>query len=155
LAYLRINQLKNAEKYLLKAFQIDKNDSTTHYYIGLLLFAKKKYNQAIPYFEMAIALQKPKTDAENYQLGLIYKEKKKFKKAIAYFSKAYQNNPKHYKAYFEKVLLTDVYYKNSKKSINLYQKYLKLFEKKEKFKTYHAKKRIKEIETEMFFNKKE
>ncbi len=149
--YLNLNQLKEADFYLDQALKID-DEPILYYYKGILFFKQKKYKEAKYMQLLAIAKKKVKNDKEFYQLGLIEKEYKHYQKALNYFKKAYKDNVKDYKSLYQQALLTDVFTKNRKKAIKLYQNYLKHFASKDQQTTAAIKKRLNDLKVKEFMN---
>ena len=147
--YLNLNQLGKADLYLNQAMKID-DQPIIYYYKGLLFYKQKKFKDAKYMQLIAISKKKVKNDKEYYQLGLIEKEFKHYKKALKYFQKAYKDNPSDYNSFYQMALLTDVFYKNRQKTIELYKKYLKNFSSKDKNITRFVKNRLGELKVKEF-----
>jgi len=150
MCYYNLKDYDAAEKAFRKGLKIDFSNSKLHYRLARLYYGQKKLKLAEINDFMSIFNATPKLDKQYFLLGLIAHDKNNFKSAIKHFKKAFANNSNNYKALFQLALTTDAYYKNKKKGLALYQKYLYRFESKNKENTLFAKSRIKAIKKELF-----
>ena len=91
-AYLDFGDSERALKYLEKTARLRYFDhGRVNYYLGILYFAEKKYNQALQHFPQVLKLRpndnKLLADAHHY-IALCYKEKGLVDEAIGNFEKS-------------------------------------------------------------------
>jgi tetratricopeptide (TPR) repeat protein len=150
----KLKDYDNAKEYLHQALNLDKEEKSTYYYLGLLYMDLKEYTRAKHNFTMAILKEKPDIDNEHYNLGLIAQIEKKPKEAIKNFKKSYYNNQRNHKALYELAIMTDLYYKDKTIALKHYENYLERFPKINTKNTKYIKKRIREIKENLFMKEK-
>jgi tetratricopeptide (TPR) repeat protein len=85
--YLKNKELKKAEKVLLKAKNLNKEDGWITLYLGNLYYTKNELETALIKFNEALSLMEP--IAINYIcIGDVYRKKKDFLEAYKYYNKA-------------------------------------------------------------------
>jgi len=150
MSYLKLDDDEMAEKYFVKALEVDRRNSTIVYRLASLYYKQKNNKKAMYRVISSIYYGKPDLDRQYYLLGTILKEDNKLKMAIVNFEKSYQNNSQNHKALFELATTSEVYYKDKKIAYKHYQKYLEKFEYRDKEMTAYAKQRANEIKKEYF-----
>ena len=150
MCYYNLKQYDLAEKEFRKGLSLDYENSSLFYRLASLNYDKKDLKQAEMYALMSVFKATPKLDKQYFLLGIISNDKHDYKKAVKYFDKAFINNNNNYKALFQFALASDTYYKDKKKGLTLYQKYIDRFESKNKENTLFAKARIKDIRKQLF-----
>ncbi|NQW37381.1 MAG: tetratricopeptide repeat protein [Flavobacteriales bacterium] len=150
MCYYNLKQYDLAEKEFRKGLSLDYENSSLFYRLASLNYDKKDLKQAEMYALMSVFKATPKLDKQYFLLGIISNDKHDYKKAVKYFDKAFINNNNNYKALFQFALASDTYYKDKKKGLILYQKYIDRFESKNKENTLFAKARIKDIRKQLF-----
>ncbi|MCP5053407.1 MAG: tetratricopeptide repeat protein [bacterium] len=83
--YMRQDKLKEAEEYFKKSIDISPKDHALAYNVAEILFAAGKTDDAVKYYDMAIAIN-PKWAKSYMQRGYAYLNKGDIKKAIASFN---------------------------------------------------------------------
>jgi len=150
MCYYNLKDFDLAEKSFRKGLKLEYDNSQLHYRLASLYYDQKKLKSAEISDFMSIFNATPKLDKQYFLLGLIFNDKNDLKSALKYFDKAFKNNNNNYKALFQLALTTDTYYKDKKKGLVLYQKYLYRFESKNKENTSFTKSRIKAIKKALF-----
>ncbi|MFK5890460.1 MAG: tetratricopeptide repeat protein [Flavobacteriaceae bacterium] len=150
MCYYNLKDYDAAEKAFREGLKMDFSNSQLHYRLASLYYDQKKLKLAEMSDFMSIFNATPKLDKQYFLLGLIAHDKNDLKNAIKHFKKAFASNTNNYKSLFQLALTTDAYYKDKKKGLALYQKYLYRFETKNKENTLFAKSRIKAIKKALF-----
>jgi len=150
MCFYNLKDYAATEKEFKNGLKLDYSNSQLHYRLASLYYDQKKLKFAEMSDYMSIFNATPKLDKQYFLLGLIAHDKNELKKALKYFKKAFASNDNNYKALFQLALTTDAYYKDKKKGLVLYQKYLYRFESKNKENTAFAKARIKAIKKQLF-----
>jgi len=142
---LSVEDLSNYKKalYALKALKFDKaeillsdiierhpNLAGPHANMGLVHYKKGHIEQAKQSLKKALTLN-PKNPYVYNIMGIIKNNKGDFSSAEKYFLLAIQNKPNYAKAHYNIALLYDIYFHEIKKSIQHYQKYLKIIASKD------------------------
>ncbi len=90
--YMRQDKFAKAEEYFKKSMEIDKSDHALPYNVGEIMFVAGKTDDAIKYYEMAIAI-KPEFAKAYKQAGYAYLNKGDTKKAVELLKKFVQLDP--------------------------------------------------------------
>lgn len=117
----------NAITLLLKARDLDKNDTETLILLGHAYLKKNDGGKAVTSYENAAALD-AKSAKPYYSIGMVYLRSKNFDVAEASFLKALQIDPSYTLGYKE---LGELYYqkKNGVQAARNYERYLQLTER--------------------------
>lgn len=150
MCYYNLKDYDKAEKAFSKGLKIDFRNSQLHYRLASLYYDLKKYKLSEVNDYLSIFNAMPKLDKQYFLLGLIALDRDDLKTALTNFKKAFASNSNNYKSLFQLALTTDTYYKDKKKGLALYQKYLYRFESKNKENTLFVKARIKAIKKQLF-----
>ncbi len=111
--YLAEGNFIEAEKYLKKALQIEKNDPMARYFLGILYLKKKDYSQAEKILTQ-LAKDFPNHILANYQLAITYAESGKNDLAIKTLDHIIKNiDPTYSDVHY---LLGSIYEKKGQKS---------------------------------------
>ncbi len=89
----------NAERYLLKAIEIDPNFIDAIDHLGLLYKRIKKYDNAIDLFKKSIQLNKANI-VPYTNLALVYKELKRYEEARQIYIQAYEQDKNEPEIYY-------------------------------------------------------
>ena len=92
-----------AMDYFINALNIEPDNVTTHYYIGLLHFVTNNTEQAYKNSETIIRLD-PKNPYGYYLKGLVYAKKEQHENAIDCFDQTIQLQPGHIDANYQKCI---------------------------------------------------
>jgi FkbM family methyltransferase len=98
------NDLQLAEKWYLRALNIQPQLAKSHYNLGFVYEQEDDWEKAIVHYNHAITINDNYTKAY-YRLGLIFKRQKQFTQAIEQFSQVLHLDPKHQGAKFNLALL--------------------------------------------------
>jgi FkbM family methyltransferase len=98
------NDLQLAEKWYLRALNIQPQLAKSHYNLGFVYEQEDEWEKAIDNYTHAITINENYTKAY-YRLGLIFKRQQQFTKAIEQFSQVLHLDPKHQGAKFNLALL--------------------------------------------------
>jgi len=150
MCYYNLKDYASAEKAFKKGLKLDYGNSQLHYRLASLYYDQNKIKLAEMSDYMSIFNATPKLDKQYFLLGLIANTKHDLKNAVKYFKKAFTSNSNNYKALFQLALVTDSYYKDKKKGLALYQKYLYRFKSKNTENTLFANARVKAIKKKLF-----
>ncbi len=150
-SYYHTFQYEKAEKILLKLLLTKQADEKTLFYLGLTHKALKNFDQATYYFLLSIQQQTPQLSQHYYQLGLIAIANEKPKIAIKYFKKSIEEKQYNPDALYQLATLSEDYYKDKKIALELYKKYLNMFEGHHKQRALYVKQQIKKINTLLFY----
>ena len=85
--YFKKNELKEAEKWLLKAAQMNKLDVFAFHYLGELYLKRDEMEEASQYFDKAMTIS-PRHVARGIRFGKILLQRQKTEKAVQVFEKA-------------------------------------------------------------------
>jgi len=152
LAYLMLNDLKNAEINLKKAIAVERTDPVNYYYLGLLYEKKNDLFNAKQYLNLSMEYKKPALDKEYFELGTIAKKERNIKEAIKYFKWAFNNNHKNKEALLQLAMMSEVYYKSPDIAIKYYRQYLDLFPNKDKEQTLFARHQLSKLKEKAFLS---
>ena len=96
------NNYQLAITKLNAAIEREKNLCEAHYFLGLIYFEQKKYEEAIKEFKETIFIDEkdPESIKSYFKLGLIYFEQKKYEEAIEEFKKNIIYSPYDSKSYY-------------------------------------------------------
>ena len=89
---LVLNQLDEAEKYIMKAVELEPNHEYVQFCVGRILFAKGNYEDAKRYLIRAVE-QNPDVETQN-TLALTYFELQDYNQALNIFKNIYAKSPK-------------------------------------------------------------
>lgn len=92
MAYLFLQQNKEAEKAFDKALKLDKSCAEAWNNHGFVEQVKKNYGKAAKYYEHALAL-KPEAPTFHYNLASVYFAEHKYQQAAQEYREAYQIDP--------------------------------------------------------------
>jgi len=152
LVYLQLNYLERASKHLDTAINISRSELILYYYKALVNEKQGHLKRAKKYLKNAIHFLKPEWGKEYYELGIIAKKQKRYKEALSYFEKATQ-----YRSYpdadLQKAMIWQYIFKNYKKALGYYQKYVNSFKHKDKNNLSFAQSQIKTLKTKIFMSK--
>ena len=113
----KIKDYEEAEKHFKKALRIDRQDFKSYTYLGDIAFDQKKYKVAMYKYMSAAFTGKEPRDTEYYQLARTYKALEKPKEEMNYYKKAYQENPRNFRALYQHATTTENFYKRQKNSL--------------------------------------
>jgi len=85
--YFKKNDLKKAEKWLLKAAQMNSLDVFAFHYLGELYLKRNEIEEASKYFDKAMSIS-PRHVARGIRFGKILVQRQRIEKAIQVFEKA-------------------------------------------------------------------
>lgn len=128
-SYFEILDYENAIIHLLKALELNPNDSNNLYMLGKLYESKNDFINAEKYIWAALAIQDVSLDKEYIEFGKILNRQNKYKKALDAFKKAADENPKSDSPYFFIALTKDQYYKDIDSKIKSYEVFIDKFPK--------------------------
>ncbi len=140
---------------MLKLLLSKQADEKTLFYLGLTHKALKNYDQATYYFLLSIQQQTPNLSQHYYYLGEIAIKTDKPKIAIDSFKKSLKEKTYNPDALYQLATLSESYYKDKKTALELYKKYLNMFEGHNKKRTLYIKQQIKKITTVLFMQEDE
>jgi tetratricopeptide (TPR) repeat protein len=98
-AYYKIKDYKNAEKYYLTTLDNNPNDAVAISNLAAIYFNTARYQQAIEMYARAIELNPRFSDAM-VNMGSCYGAMQKFPESIEWFMKAIEISPDNAKAYY-------------------------------------------------------
>lgn len=151
-SYFNIDSLNLAEKHFKIARKLDKEDFKIDLYLGHIYKLKKEYRKSSFNYFMATSKGKKERSEEYYSIGMLYVETKKPKLALRMFDLALKENRNKYKAFYQKALTSDSFYKDKNIAYELYDEYILRFEERDKDITAFVINRMKEIKKERFMN---
>jgi len=93
---------KVAEKWLRKAVEVNPHSIGGYAFLGGLLFACGRFDEAKESFRKSIKFDKDSSDEANFNLGLIYRSEGRYKKAIKHFDKSIELDPDYTEAIRER-----------------------------------------------------
>jgi len=91
-AYLKLKNLEKARHVFEKAQDIDQNNYSTQFFLGLICDEQEDYPNAVRHYEISIKLN-PQNPSAYCNLGIIYIKQKHYNKAYEILSKAYELEP--------------------------------------------------------------
>ena len=94
LLFGKIGKNEKAKQYLLKSYDINIKNPTTHFNLGVIFFNKKNWLKSTEYFNNAIKIKPYYPDAY-YYLGKIFYNVSQFEKAIIFFKRCIQQKKNH------------------------------------------------------------
>src|SRR4051794_8735015 len=101
LAYFRAGDLRSAETDLVDASRLAPGDTDTHFDLGLVLMAARRYAEAASHFEQSLKDPSRATDAlPHLLLGRAYQNSNRSELAIEQFKRALQVDPSAPLAHF-------------------------------------------------------
>uniref|UniRef100_UPI003F6D95E4 tetratricopeptide repeat protein n=1 Tax=Polaribacter sp. TaxID=1920175 RepID=UPI003F6D95E4 len=148
--YYHLEDFKSAQERFKNVIKIDFEDFRALTYLGNIALKEKDYKTAMFRYFMATTVGKEKRDDAYYGLATLNYEQKKPAVAIRYFKKAFEENPRNYKALFQQAKLSDGYYKDKKIAYKLYKHYKSRFFEKDKEMTDFVTNRITSIKKDYF-----
>ncbi len=152
-SYTQTNRFENAIKqYTILINEYDDKNPSWHFSIAKNFEALRYLEKAQHHFEVAILLQDLPLDASYFALAGVFKKQKEYKKQLEALQKAVQENPENQAALYFLATAADNYFEDDASAIPYYETYLKKFGDKGMFAQF-AKQRIKDIKTDMHFNK--
>jgi len=98
-AYYKIKDYKNSEKYYLITLNNNRNDAVAINNLAAIYFNTGQYIKAIEMYERAIVLNPRFTDAL-VNIGSCYGQMQKYRESIEFFKRAIDISPDNSKAYF-------------------------------------------------------
>lgn len=149
-SYFNSGNYKEAELYLKKAMEIDRNDHKIMTNLGHVSMKKEDYRSAFFHYRMAASLGKVRLDEEYYGLGNVYLKMDRVLEAIGMFEKAYEDNSRDHKILFQLAKTSDEYFNDKKKVYKYYREYVFRFDEIDKEMTNYANRRIKDIKKSYF-----
>jgi tetratricopeptide (TPR) repeat protein len=152
LVYLQLNDLEKASKHLDTAIDINRYEPILYYYKALVNENQGHLKTAKDYLKNAIYFLKPEWGKEYYELGMIAKKQKLYKTALSYFNKATQYSP-YPDTDFQKAILYEAVFKDDKKALKYYEKYVNALKNRNKEKTKLAQAAIKKLKLKIFMKK--
>ncbi|MDX1830315.1 MAG: tetratricopeptide repeat protein [Lutibacter sp.] len=150
MCYYNLKEYNLAEEYYKKALKLDRTNPKILYRLGTLYYEQKKPKLAKIYLFQSIMYGKGDLDKQYFLSGVIAREENNLKLALRLFEDSYKNNRDNYKALFQWAIVSDVFYKNKKIALKLYQNYFNQFKNKDKEITEYVVNRIKEIKKQYF-----
>jgi tetratricopeptide (TPR) repeat protein len=90
--YLRAGDYQGAELQCKKALELNPQSARAYYYLGLALFGRKEFDQAIQYFSQAVE-REPGTGEIHTNLGAAFVAKGMLNEAVSHLEKALQIDP--------------------------------------------------------------
>lgn len=123
LAYFRLENDDEAQKYLKIAIQKASDFAAAYYYLAGSCFYTEKYDEAISYYEKCIELDKKHSKAYK-MLGVIYENSGEYNKALTNYSKFYEIEKSSDATYRMAYILYEMKeYKKAKPYVEEYLKY--------------------------------
>lgn len=125
--YYHLEDFENAKQPFKNVVKIDLEDFRAYTYLGNIALKEQNYNMAMLYYFQATKVGKEPRDDAFYGLATMFYEQNRPQNAITYFKKAFEENPRNYKALFQQAKLSEDYYKDKKIGYELYKKYSSRF----------------------------
>ncbi len=152
-SYTQTNRFEAAiQQYTILINEYDDKNPSWHYSIAKNFEALRYLDKAQHHFEVAIVLQDIPLDDSYFALAGVFKKQKEYKGQMEALQKAVQENPENQAALYFLAAAADDYFEDDASVIPYYETYLKKFGEKGKFSEF-AKQRIKDIKTDIHFNK--
>jgi len=153
MSYNQTNRFEEAiEQYTILINQYDDKNPAWHFSIAKSFEALRYLEKAQHHFEIAILLQDMPLDTSYIALAAVFKKQKEYKKQFETLQKAVNENPENHAALYFLATAADNYFEDEASVIPFYEAYLKKFGDNVQFSEY-AKQRIKDIKTDIHFNK--
>jgi tetratricopeptide (TPR) repeat protein len=115
---------KEAILYLEEILKRKEESDVIHYYLGLAWREEGNHKKSVEHLEKSILLSFGENLPHYYtQLAVTYEEKKEYAKALKYYQAAYQET-KDNVLLFHLARNYDLHYKDKKKALQYYEKYL-------------------------------
>ncbi|WP_432411892.1 tetratricopeptide repeat protein [Rasiella sp. SM2506] len=152
-SYTKTNRFEEAiEQYTLLINEYDDKNPSWHFSIAKNFEALRYLDKAQHHFEIAILLQDIPLDNSYVALASVFKKQKDYKNQLEALQKAVEENPENGTALYLLATAADNYFEDEASVIPYYEAYLKKFGENVQFSEY-AKQRIKDIKTDLHFNK--
>ena len=125
---LNLRDLDNAEIYLNKSIILNSSFVEAYSNLGIVLFLKKNFLEAIKSFEHCIT-SKEKLDFYYLNIGNCYRELSNFQDSLKYYEQALSKNPNNYEIFFNLGILYLSIPKNFNKAISFFEKSIEINKK--------------------------
>ncbi len=97
--YLKSNDYQGAERQARKALELNPKNAEALHYLGLALFGRQQYDEAIRYLSEA-AQAKPDASDVQAELGVVLVVKNRLNEAVSHLRKSLELSPNNAEAYF-------------------------------------------------------
>lgn len=152
-SYSQTNRFEEAiEQYTILINEYDDKNPSWHFSIAKNFEALRYLDKAQHHFEIAILLQDLPLDESYFALASVFKKQQAYKKQFEALQKAVVENPENQAALYFLATAADNYFEDDASVIPYYETYLATFGANGKFSGF-AKQRIKDIKTDIHFNK--
>lgn len=123
---------KTAEKYLLKAIEIDNTNIEVYGMLSIIETNRKNYNKSLGYLWIAETIARDNNDI-NLMLAKVHFGRKSYREAVEYYETYIANNPRAVNVFDIQFNLAYSYSKigNSEKAIDTYRKVFRIRESEE------------------------
>ena len=139
--------------YLNTAIKINKDDPTSHFYLGASYKELKNYHAAIENLSTAADLLKNDFTAEVYtQLGATYYAIKNYRDALDCYKDALREKPNKIELNFYLAVVYEHYYKDKSVAMKYYRKFLSDSAKTDRKLVSYAKERLISLTEDDFMN---
>ncbi len=139
--------------YLNTAIDINKDDPTSHFYLGASYKELKNYSAAIANLTAAADLLKNDFTSEVYtQLGATYYSIKNYKEALNCYKDALREKPDKLELNFYLAVVYEQYYKDKSIAMNYYKKFFADSAKTDQKLVSYAKERLTSLIEDDFMN---
>ncbi len=141
--------------FLNTAVKINKDDPTSHFYLGASYKELKNYSEAIIHLAKAADLLKDDFTAEVYtQLGAAYYSIKNYREALNCYKDALREKPDKLVLNFYLAVVYEQFYKDKNVAMNYYKKFLADSAKTDYKLVRYAKDRLTSLTEDNFMNNK-
>lgn len=152
-SYNQTNRFEQAiSQYAILINEYDDKNPSWHFSIAKNYEALRYLDKAQHHFEIAIALQDLPLDKSYVALASVYKKQKDYKNQFSVLQKAVRENSNNQRALYLLATAADNYFEDDAVVLPYYEKYLAIFGEQGNY-TEHAKQRIKDLKTDIHFNK--
>ncbi|QIE59466.1 tetratricopeptide repeat protein [Rasiella rasia] len=152
-SYNQTNRFEQAiSQYAILINEYDDKNPSWHFSIAKNYEALRYLDKAQHHFEIAIALQDLPLDKSYVALASVYKKQKDYKNQFSVLQKAVRENSNNQRALYLLATAADNYFVDDAVVLPYYEKYLAIFGEQGNY-TEHAKQRIKDLKTDIHFNK--
>ncbi len=97
--HLKSNDYEGAERQCRKALELNPKSTDAHYFLGLAMFGRKRYDEAIQYLSQAVQIDPANSEIRTH-LGVAFISKGMLNDAITHLQKALQLAPNNVEACF-------------------------------------------------------